>query len=172
MICLYGPELLHVDLKFVLFSDLMSLIERPKILWARDRNAIESALEQPTIEWPNRSPEWFEDRAWIWLHYGATKLQRGELFEAMGTIAFFRSHVLGPMLHRRWGRPQRGVRRIELDSEATDALLAAVAVHDRKSISAALRNAVRLYLDLREDERPKALAPGMPDLLAPLLTPK
>lgn len=172
LICLYAPELLHVDLKFVLFSDLMSLIERPKILWARDGNAVLSALERATVEWPNRSSGWFEDRAWIWLHYGATKLQRGELFEAMETIGFFRTHVLGPMLHRRSGRRQRGVRKIEFDSEARKALLATIAVHDSKSVSAALKNAVRLYLDLREDEPPQALTPGMPDLLTPLLTPR
>jgi predicted nucleotidyltransferase len=172
LICLYGPELLHVDLKFVLSSDFTRLVERPEILWARDKNIILGALERAIVEWPNRSPEWFEDRAWIWLHYGATKLQRGELFEAMETITFFRGHVLGPMLHRRSGRVQRGVRKIELDSEAKDALSATVAVHDPKSVSATLMNAARLYLELREDERPKALTPGMPDSLTPLLTVK
>ena len=35
IICLYGPKLLHVDLKFVVLSDLKALVERPKILWAR-----------------------------------------------------------------------------------------------------------------------------------------
>jgi predicted nucleotidyltransferase len=170
LICLYGPDLLHVDLKFVLSSDLVRLVERPEILWARNGKAILRALERAIVEWPNRSPEWFEDRAWIWLHYGATKMQRGELFEAMGMIAFFREHVLGPMLHRRSGRVQRGVRKIELDREAKGALSATVAVHDPKSVSAALMNAARLYLELREDERPKALTPGMPDSLMPLLT--
>ncbi|HEU5096339.1 MAG TPA: hypothetical protein VFT77_14330 [Reyranella sp.] len=169
LICLYGPQLLHVDLKFVVLSDLEHLVERPRILWARDRAAISSAVDAATIAWPNRSAEWFEERAWIWLHYGATKLQRGELFEAMGMIAFFREQVLGPMLHRRSGRPQRGVRRIELDGQSTTALLDVVARHDRESVSAALANAIRLYLDLRNDERPKAITPGMPDLLMPLL---
>jgi hypothetical protein len=97
-------------------------------------------------------------------------MQRGELFEAMGTIAFFREQVLGPMLHRRSNRPQRGVRKIELDGQAKKALFATVAVHDPKSVSAALMSAARLYLELREDEKPKALTPGMPDLLTPLLT--
>jgi hypothetical protein len=81
----------------------------------------------------------------------------------------FREHVLGPMLHRRSSRPQRGVRKIELDGGATEALVAVVADHDRKSVSAALMNAARLYLELREDERPKVPTPGMPDLLVPLL---
>jgi hypothetical protein len=169
LICLYGPELLHVDLKFVVFSDLNHHVERPRVLWARDGTAISNALDAAIIEWPNRSAEWFEERAWIWLHYGATKLHRGELFEAMGMIAFFREHVLGPMLHRRSSRSQRGVRKIELDGEATKALLAVVAGHDRKSVSAALMNAARLYLELRDHELPNVITPGMPDLLMPLL---
>jgi len=169
LICLYGPELLHVDFKFVVLSDLKHLVERPKILWARDGTVISNVLDAAIIDWPNRSPEWFEERAWIWLHYGATKLQRGELFEAMGMIAFFREHVLGPMLHRRSSRPQRGVRKIELDGEATEALRAVIADHDRKSVSAALMNAARLYLELREDEPPKVITSGMPDLLVSLL---
>src|SRR5829696_2356432 len=39
LICLYGPELLHVDLKFVTMSDLDRLIERPIVLWSRDKVA-------------------------------------------------------------------------------------------------------------------------------------
>jgi hypothetical protein len=69
-------------------------------------------------------------------------------------------HILGSMPHRRSGRVQRGVRKVELDSRANDALSATVAVHGPKSVSAALMNAVRLYLELREDERPKPLMPG------------
>jgi hypothetical protein len=73
------------------------------------------------------------------------------------------------MLHRRSSRPQRGVRKIELDGEATEALLAVIADHDRKSVSAALMNAARLYVELRHDEPPKVITSGMPDLLASLL---
>src|ERR1700757_3262078 len=58
LICLYGPELLHVDLKFAVLSDLKHLVERPKILWARDGTVISNALDAAIIEWPNRSPEW------------------------------------------------------------------------------------------------------------------
>jgi hypothetical protein len=37
------------------------------------------------------------------------KLGRGELFEALGMLSFFREQVLGPMLFRRANLPQRGV---------------------------------------------------------------
>jgi len=169
LICLYGPQPLHVDLKFVVRSDLTNLVERPVVLWARDMEAIQVTLDNAEIAWPDRSPDWFEERAWIWLHYGATKLQRGELFEALGMIAFFREQVLGPMLNRRLGRPQRGVRRLEQMGEEAEKLRAVVAEHSAASVASALRNAVRLYEELRSDEPPVVSMQGMPELLMPFL---
>jgi hypothetical protein len=163
LICLYGPELLHVDLKFVRADELDRLVERPRLLWARAPEAITAVLERATVAWPNRPAQWFEDRAWIWLHYAATKLHRGELFEAMGMIAFFREQILGPLLHRRAGRPQRGVRRIETDAAAAERLSRVVAAHDAVSIEAALARAADLYLDLRDDDPPETPTPEMPD---------
>jgi hypothetical protein len=75
----------------------------------------------------------------------------------MGLIALFREAVLGPMLHRRSGRPQRGVRKIEQDGEAADALLAVVADHGKGAVSAALTNAAWLYIELRNDQPPKVI---------------
>ena len=46
LICLYGPELLHVDLKFVTMSELDRLIERPIVLWSRDKVAVEERLDR------------------------------------------------------------------------------------------------------------------------------
>ena len=169
LICLYGPELLHVDLKFVVRSDLTRLVERPVVLWAHDAAAIHAMLDSAAIVWPERPPDWFEERAWIWLHYGATKLQRGELFEAMGMIAFFREQVLGPMLNRRLGRPQRGVRKIEQMGVAADKLRAVVADHSKEGVRLALQNAARLYVELRGDEPPINGTRGMPELLMPFL---
>jgi len=166
LICLYGPPLLHVDLKFIVADDLARLIERPAVLFARDAADIEARLDAATIRWPDCTPEWFEARAWIWLHYGVAKLGRGELFEAMGMLAFFRDQVLGPMLHRRAGRPQRGVRRMEAADPGASALLArTVATHDPGSIRAALSAATDLYLELRADDPPGDAVGGMPDAL-------
>lgn len=170
LICLYGPPLLHVDLKFVMRSDLQQLVERPLILWARHEADMRDALDQSLVHWPDRSPEWFEERVWVWLHYGAVKLQRGELFEAIGMLAFLREQVLGPMLHRRYQRPQRSVRKLEQDEDTITALRAVVAEYNRDSISSALQNAVVLYLDLRNDCEPKTATRGMPELLQPLLS--
>jgi hypothetical protein len=166
LICLYGPELLHIDLKFVTMADLDRLVERPIVLWSRDKAAVEARLDRAEISWPNRDPDWLEARAWIWLHYGAARALRGELLEAISMLAFFRDQVLGPMLHRRAGRPQRGVRRIEAyQLDDTGQLAATVAHHEIGSVKAALMAAIDLYLKLRADEPPRSAVKGMPQAL-------
>lgn len=166
LICLYGPELLHVDLKFVTVADLGQLVERPAVLFARDPQAIHARLDAATVAWPDASPEWFERRAWIWLHYAAAKLARGELFEAIGMLAFFRDQVLGPMLHRRAGRPQRGVRRLDASAgPGSTPLAATVPARDGASVRAALLAAIALYVDLRNDALPVERVSQMPRLL-------
>lgn len=170
LICLYGPELLHIDLKFVTMSDLDRRVERPVVLWSRDEAAIKARLDRAEIRWPDRDPEWFEARAWIWLHYGAARAMRGELFEALGMLAFFREQVLGPLLHRRTSRPQRGVRRIEASSlDGTERLAATIAHHDLETIRAALIASANLYLDLRADDPPGNAVDGMPERLLEFL---
>jgi hypothetical protein len=170
LICLYGPELLHVDLKFVTMSDLDRLVERPTVLWSRDNAAVEERLDRAEISWPNLDPDWFEARAWTWLHYGAARALRGELFEAIGMLAFFRDQVLGPMLHRHTGRPQRGVRRVEAYGlDETGQLAATVARHDLGSVKASLVAAMELYLKLRAAEPPRSAVKGMPQALFDVL---
>jgi len=166
LICLYGPPLIHVDLKFVTASSLDRLVERPAVLFSRDPGRLEACLDAAVIAWPDASPDWFEQRAWIWLHYGATKLARGELFEAIGMLAFFRDQVLGPMLHRRAGRPQRGMRRIEmLDGPCTEQLAKTVPTYDAVSVRNAYMQAVDLYVDLRTDEPPGQSVKHMPEAI-------
>lgn len=166
LICLYGPSLIHVDLKFVTSSDLGRLVERPAVLFARDPEQVEARLDAATIAWPNASPEWFEQRAWIWLHYGATKLARGELFEAIAMLAFFRDQVLGPMLHRRAGHPQRGVRRIEALGDACIGRLAStIPAFETASVRGAFLAAVDMYLDLRADDPPHQTTRYMPEAI-------
>ncbi len=164
LICLYGPPLVHVDLKFVTLAD-MSLVERPRLLWAREPAKVQECLDVADIAWPNRSPQWFEDRAWVWLHYCATKLLRGELYEAVGMLAFFREQILGPMLHRRAGRWQRGVRRIEQDAHATAALTQTVPALDRAAVMLALQRSIGLYVELRKGDPPPAMTSHMPEAL-------
>lgn len=163
LICLYGPPLIHIDFKFVKLQDLDRLIECPAVLFERNPRQVKARLDAAVIQWPNASPDWFEQRAWIWLHYAATKLGRGELFEAIGMLAFFREQILGPMLHRRAGRPQRGVRRIEtLDAAAVKRLANTMPIFDAASVRSALLAAADMYLELRADEPPHRTIEQMP----------
>ena len=159
LICLYGPELLHVELKFVTLEMLTQRVEEPVVLFTRDNTALERQLAKFSAHWPDMTPEWFESRAWIWLHYAVVKLGRGELFEAIGMLAFFREQVLGPMLYRRANLPQRGVRRIEFLSIDPDGLLTStLAMHDHDSVRTAIRKAVDAYVMLRADALPENIA--------------
>lgn len=131
LICLYGPELLHVDLKFV------SLVEG------------EELREDPV---PAPDEQWIEDRFWTWVHYGATKIGRGELFEAVDFLAFLRFVVLGPLALRRAGARPTGVRKIEtLIPEFAHELEETIARYDAADCARALRECVRLYRSLRGD---------------------
>ncbi len=165
LICLFGPPLVHVDLKFISSTDIWQFVERPRVLWARYPVRAQEMLDSAIVRWPDRDAQWFEDRAWIWLHYGAAKLRRGELMEALGMQAYFREQVLGPMLHRRAGREQRGVRRIESDASARAELQASVAGYDATQIEAGFAHAISLYLRLREDDFPGHPVPDMPEAL-------
>ncbi len=165
LICLFGPPLVHVDLKFVMAADLLRMVERPRIVWEREPGRTAAVLEAAHVHWPDQPAQWFEDRIWIWLHYGAAKRLRGEFFEASAMLSYLREMVLGPMLHRRAGRPQRGVRRIEADAAAAAALQPTMTMLDADAIDAALRNAAELYLALRQDDPPPTPVPLMPEAL-------
>jgi predicted nucleotidyltransferase len=148
LICLYGPDAIHVDLKFVTTDSFQTLIERPTILWSRDAE-LEGIIESADVNWPNHPPEWFEQRFWIWVHHGATKIARGELYEAIGMLSFIREQVLGPLIHEAEGRPQRGVRRLETESPSqSKAMKVTLALHSHESVLAALRATVSIYQTL------------------------
>lgn len=159
LICLYDAPLLHVDLKFVTRAALAQRVETPLVAFDRD-GTMDTTLRAGTAEWPAHPPEWFEERFWIWVHYGATKIGRGELFEAHDLLTFVRAQVLGPMIARHLGQPQRGVRRIELDAAAhVPELAQTVARYDRGDCWRALEVTVELYRRYRNDRVPQNLRP-------------
>lgn len=51
LICLYGPPLLHGDLKFVQADDLDHQIERRAVLFARDPLEIEHRSQAGSVAW-------------------------------------------------------------------------------------------------------------------------
>ena len=149
LICLYAPVPLHVDLKFVAVSDLAQRVEDPIVLWERD-GRVTSALAAGSAAYPLPEAKWIEDRFWIWVHYGASKIARGELFEAMDFLAFLRMVVLGPLALQRAGARPQGVRKIESAAPTfAERLRETVARHDAASCAEALTAAVDLYRELR-----------------------
>lgn len=171
LICLYGPPLLHADYKFAPRAALTRFGEGPVVLWARGSAVTGGWLSNVPVGRTAPDPQWFEVRAWLWLHYGATKWARGEYFEAISTLDFFRSMVLGPMLQRIAGLPMRGQRRLEQVPGAYDALLPTLADYDAKAIGRSLSAAATLYVDLRQSDTPPRLTPRMPEALFDYLRP-
>jgi len=149
LICLYGPPLLHVDLKFVSLSEAASRIEDPVILWERE-GQLTAVFQQTTAMYPAPDLQWLEDRFWVWVHYVATKLGRGELLETLDGLAFLRRQVLGPLaLHIQGARPS-GVRKVETHAQPyLEDLRLTTAPYDRLACVGALRAAVSLYRRLR-----------------------
>lgn len=151
MICLYEDPLLHVDLKFVSLSMFAERIENPEVLWERE-GLLTKVIEEnkPTI--PHLNMQWLEDRFWTWIHYGAARVARGEIFEAIDTLAWLRSQALGPMLAAKHHRSPRGVRRLEKHCPEDAKLLeTTIAPYDAKKCAEAFRNAARIYVELREN---------------------
>jgi predicted nucleotidyltransferase len=153
LICLYGPPLLHVDLKFVSLDDVARRVEDPSILWERDRR-LSGALALAEAEFPAPDLQWIEDRFWVWVHYGVTKIGRGELFEAQDMLALLRGQVLGPLALQEAGARPTGVRKLEqLAPERARAMEATVAGYDRAACARALQAAAQVYRDLRGARR-------------------
>lgn len=157
LICLYGPPLLHVDLKFVSLSDVAIRVEDPLILWERD-GRLSAALQQGTAQYPLPNLQWIEDRFWIWIHYCAVKIGRGELLEAVDFLAVLRAQVLGPLSLMEQGARPWGVRKIEFCAPHRAAeMQQTIATYDPQSCLASLRIAVQLYQTLRAKYLPSLL---------------
>lgn len=150
LICLYDQPLLHVDLKFVWLSDAHVRIENPVVLWERE-SKLTAVIATGDGHFPELNIQWIEARFWIWMHYGAGKIGRGELFEAIDLIAYIRSTVLGPLALRRAGARPQGVRKIEMyDSAFANQLRGTVSSYDAADCLRALRTCAELYRELRE----------------------
>lgn len=149
LICLYGPPLLHVDLKFLRAAEFATRVERPAILLDRG-GRLAAALDGGEERYPTPEPQWLEDRVWTWVHYGATKIGRGELFEAQDTLSWLRTQVLGPLALLEAGARPAGVRRLELHHpEFARAMERTLSGHGALDYLRALRAAADLYRELR-----------------------
>jgi predicted nucleotidyltransferase len=149
LICLYGPSLLHVDLKFVALQDAAKRVDDPVVLWERDRR-LTAVLSEGEACYPCPDLQWVEDRFWVWMHYAAAKVGRGEFFEAAEFLSFLRSNIFAPLGKRQLGLRPAGVRRLEaVAPELAHELKGTVAAPEAGSILAALRVCVDLYRRIR-----------------------
>ncbi|WP_436701172.1 nucleotidyltransferase domain-containing protein [Nocardioides sp. BYT-33-1] len=145
IIALVGPPLLHVDFKFVRISDLGERSGDPVVVWERDGSLARALAGRPATE-AGYDAQWVEDRFWTWVHYGATKLARGELFEVIGFLGFLREVVYGPLAAELSGTAPRGVRRLEtLAPDLAHALESTVSGYDATEAAAALVACVDVY---------------------------
>nr|WP_091665323.1 hypothetical protein [Massilia sp. PDC64] len=151
LITLYGSPLLHVDLKFVSLADAHIRVEEPAVLWQRDER-VSVALSQGRGVYPQPDIAWIDERFWVWMHYGALKIGRGEIFEAIDMINYVRSNVLGPLALRRVGARPQGVRRLETaDPDFAAALRETIPSYAKGDCLRALYVSIDLYRQLRAD---------------------
>ena len=151
LICLYGPPLLHVDLKFISINEAKERVEDPLIVWERDTALTENLFQgEPRI--PTTDLEWIENRFWVWTHYVAANIGRGELFDVIDGMSFLRVRVLGPMIQTKMGNHPQGVRRIEKwGASYMKDLKRTAPAHDRISCLSAINTTIELYRDLRKE---------------------
>lgn len=149
LICLYDTPLLHVDLKFVAIDDADKRVDDPLILWERD-SRLTAILSASAGRYPQPDPQWIEDRFWVWIHYVAAKIGRGEGFDALAMLSFLRGSVIGPL--GLWAQGQRpaGVRRVEmLAPDFAAELKLTLGAHNPQSLIAATRGCIAVYRRLR-----------------------
>ncbi len=138
-----------MDLKFVSTDEISKRVEDPVILFERN-NVLTNAFAGEPAVFPYPDLQWIEDRFWVWIHYGAGKIGRGEIFEVIEFISFLRQTVIAPLLLIKRGKLPRGVRKIEVDA-ANDMpiMLQTVVSHNAPDCLAAIRTIAELYTDLR-----------------------
>ena len=152
LISLYASPLLHADLKFVALPDLARRVDEPVVVWERDER-LSRILAASAGSYPCPEFQWVEDRFWVWVHYAATKIGRGEFFEALDFLSFLRGKVLAPLGLRELGMRPSGVRKIEMVAPSLSRELEdTIGGHDRNSLLLALQACIAIYRRLRSAE--------------------
>jgi len=152
LICLYDEPLLHVDIKFLVADEFRTRVENPTILFERN-GTLSSIIKETKAVWPQPDPQWIEDRFWIWVHYVAGKVGRGELLETISSLDFLRVHVLSPLMYLKNNQNNRAMRKAEtkLQPDQSRKLINTIAKHDAASVLTALDHAIDAYLSLRKE---------------------
>lgn len=146
-----ASEPVHVDFKFVSLPDAAVRVDDTQVLWQRG-SCLSDVFATKEPHYPQPDAQWIEDRFWIWVHYGATKIARGEYFETLEFISSLRL-VLSPLALQQAGLTPSGVRKIEQRlPEFARQLAKTVATPEKASLISALEQCITIYLDLRSKE--------------------
>lgn len=156
IIALYGPPLLHVDLKFVTLDQLAHRVDDPVVLFDRNGRVAPMIFAHPGA-YPRPNAQWMEDRFWVWIHYCAGKLRRGETMEAYTAIGFLLERVLVPLAMDKHGFQGNGVRRLEQSQipEFEEIRDLCIAYDPRQT-----RDVLLKLADLYKRTRPDGIAPS------------
>ena len=150
LICLYGNPLLHVDFNFLCIEDTYTCMHPPVILWQKDE-CFENRIQITKPEKVEFDIQWVEDRFWVWVHYAAAKIGRGEYFEVLDTLGFLPKEVLVPMYSYLKHVSFVGVRRIEESFPTWSRELSkTVCATEPLSLIESLQTAAQMYLGLRD----------------------
>lgn len=151
LICLYDQPLLHVDLKFIPLPDFETRVENPLILFER-KGELSEILSRTEGAYPMPDLQWIEDRFWVWIHYAALRLGRGELLELNDHLGYIRNTVLGSLQLMKYGFTPRRVRRAEqhLPPAALAELVSTIGRYERQALYQATLATVELYRKLRD----------------------
>jgi len=150
LICLYDNPLLHVDIKFVTLKEFESRVDDPVVLFERE-NQLSDVIRKYPSQWPRPDGQWIEDRIWTWVHYIASKIGRGEYFEAMNGIEYIRMNVLAQLMYLKNQKKAKGLRKVEMKLNPADLenLKITVAQYTKNSLIKALDNIISVYRSLR-----------------------
>ena len=149
LICMYDEPLMHVDLEFITTDMLRYRFENPVVVHQQG-SVITDALDKLPTRSTVPDLQWFEDRFWIWVHFIAGRIARGEIFDSLESLSFLRLNVLGPLIMMKNGYAPRGVRNLERDCpDDARALTETLAEYDQRSCLRALKAAANLYISLR-----------------------
>lgn len=158
LICLYDNPLLHVDIKFLTLPELKERVEDPEVLFERG-NKLSNLISSTKSGWPPVDFQWIEDRFWTWVHYTATKIGRGEFFDALSAIDYFRVNVLSRLMQFKNKTDRMGIRKVEARLSAPDLedLKITVAQYNKTSLIKSLENTIAIYKSLRRKLFPESI---------------
>jgi predicted nucleotidyltransferase len=111
---------IHVDFQYKEVRELIPRVKDKDIIVLVDRSGdlaqhkeASGKLGPPREDEEVERLQYLEDRFWAWTWYAASKIARGELWEARDAIEYMRSNVLVALADIGLGTPREGNRRLE-----------------------------------------------------------